>query len=157
MHAYQICLLSLVRKLGFLIAQEMLELNRSPLQCLPLCTAGSDPLLQLKVIDWELGWEQESGCCTAHTANENMHFRTCFCRWPIAMDGLEQRPPKFTQQMTFCCKNVAEPITHCTAQPMDAGLLPSHWQGLCDCRTLLQLCKLHSCRGSPVRVCFSAQ
>lgn len=56
-----VCFLCLVRKRNFLISQEMLELNREPLRCLSLCTAGSDPLLQLKVIDWELGWEQESG------------------------------------------------------------------------------------------------
>lgn len=69
----------------------------------------------------------------------------CSCIPPLARDRLDQRPPKFSQQMTFSCKAAPEPIAPCTAQPMDAGLFPSPCRRLRGWRALEQLCQRHSC------------
>lgn len=75
--------------------------------------------------------------------------RTRLCRRPMAMDGLEQQPPKFPPANDIVLQQRGGANHTRTAQPMGAGVLPSRWQGLCDCRTLVQLCKQPSCKDSP--------
>lgn len=101
---------SLLENSHFLISQEVLELDRAVTVRVSVHT-GSAPPVPLKVIDPELGWEQQSGCCTAPMANESVRSgRACaggLWRWT----GWSSSHPNSPQQMTLCCSSVVEPIT----------------------------------------------